>query len=206
VRRLLLIPHTPEITITRAATASYSNVDTHNSFAYELKAGHFGEKFVWRGFKFGLELNYLRRDLDATTQVVDSDFANIESLGFRIKSFQTLSLTPLARYEFGSFEPYFGVGLAVNLLDAEEISLGNTTINTVKVDQGLSDIFSVGMIVSAGLNYKISEKFKIYSEYKYSQSNYDLFLDRGTNTNFNLKVDAVDHNVMVGLVYSFEPG
>jgi opacity protein-like surface antigen len=194
------------VKIRGATKASYSNVTTHNSFAYELKAGHFWDSLKWQGFKFGLELNYLRRDLDATTQVVDSDFVNTENLGFRNKSFQTLSLIPLVRYEFEKFAPYFGVGLAVNLLDAEEISLGNTTINTVKVDQGLSDIFNVGMMVSAGLNYKISENLKIYSEYKYSQSNFNLFLDRGTNTTFNLEVDAVDHNIVVGLVYGFDLG
>ena len=75
--------------------------------------GHFWGNLKFRGFEFGLELNYLVRDLDATTQVVDSDFVNKEHLGFRVNSFQTLSIIPLARYKFGSCEPYIGVGLAV---------------------------------------------------------------------------------------------
>ena len=75
--------------------------------------GHFWDNLKFRGFEFGLELNYLVRDLDATTQMVDSDFVNTEHLGFRVNSFQTLSIIPLARYKFGSCEPYIGVGLAV---------------------------------------------------------------------------------------------
>jgi opacity protein-like surface antigen len=187
-----------------AASANYRDVHTHNSFAYEFKAGHFVDNFKLRGFEFGLELNYLVRDLDATTQVVDSDFENTEHLGFRVNSFQTLSIIPLVRYKYGNFEPYIGMGLAVNLLDIEEISLGNTTINTVKIDQGLSDNYDFGMMVAAGLKYQISEKFKIYSEYKYSQSSYNLFLNKSPNTDFNLAVETHDQNIMIGLTYSLE--
>ncbi|MBC8284400.1 MAG: outer membrane beta-barrel protein [Nitrospinae bacterium] len=187
-----------------AATASYDDLNVHNSFAYELKLGHFWDDFELKGFKFGLEFNYLNRDLDATTKFIGSTFPNQEHLGFRINTFHTLTLIPLARYAFGNFEPHFGVGLAVNLIDAEEISLGNTTINTIKVDHGLSDYVDVGMVLSVGLDYKVSEKLKFYSEYKHSTSSYDLFLVRGANTNFNLAFDTADNNFMAGFKYNFK--
>ena len=192
------------IKLSGANTASYDDLNVHNSFAYELKLGHFWDDFELKGFKFGLEFNYLNRDLDATTKFIGSTFPNQEHLGFRINSFHTISFIPLARYALGNFEPHFGVGLAVNLLDAEDISLGNTTINTIKVDHGLSDYVDVGMVISAGLAYKISESFKFYSEYKHSTSSYDLYLVRSANTNFNLAFDTADNNFMAGFKYVFK--
>ena len=92
----------------------------------------------------------------------------------------------------------------VNLLDIEEISLGNTTINTVKIDQGLSGNYAFGMMVVVGLSYQISEKFKRYSEYKFSQTSYNLFLNKSSNTDFNLAVETHDQNIMLGLTYGLE--
>ena len=92
----------------------------------------------------------------------------------------------------------------VNLLDIEEISLGNTTINTVKIDQGLSGDYDFGMMVAADLSYQISEKFKKYSEYKYSQTSYNSFLNKSSNTDFNLAVETHDQNIMLGLTYGLE--
>jgi len=185
------------------ASANYEDLNVNNSVAHGLKAGHFWNNFTWRGFEFGLEMNYFKRDLDATARIVDSDFSGIESLGFRINSFQTLGLIPLVRKKLGTYEPYFGIGLAVNYLDAEEVILGNTPVNTIKVAPAISDLFDLGVIMLAGLNYKISDRLKIYSEYKYSQSNYDVLLERGSSTNFNLAFNTADHNFMMGLIYDF---
>jgi len=186
------------------AAANYEDLNGNNSFAYGIKVGHFWEHLTWRGLEFGLEMNYFKRDLDATARIVDSDFGGVESLGFRINSFQTLGLIPLVRKSLGAYEPYLGIGLAVSFLDAEEVILGNTPVNTVKVAPAISDLFDFGVIMLAGLNYKISERFKIYSEYKYSQSNYDVLLERGSSTNFNLAFNTADHNFMMGLTYDFK--
>jgi opacity protein-like surface antigen len=179
-------------------------LDANNSFAYGFKVGNFWDSLKWGGFEFGLELNYFNRDLDATSRIVDSDFGAGETLGFRINSFQTLGLIPLIRKKIGNYEPFVGVGLAVSLLDAEDAILGKNSISTVKINQSISDTFDLGIILSAGLNYKISERFKIFSEYKYSQSNYDLLLNRSPNTNFNIAFDVADHNFMMGLLYNFQ--
>ena len=106
-----------------AATEKYYDLNVHNSFAFEFKLGHFWDDYELKGFKFGLEFNYLNRDLDATTKFIGSTFPNQENLGFRINSFQTIAIIPLARYAFGNFEPHLGLGLAANIIDAEEISI-----------------------------------------------------------------------------------
>jgi opacity protein-like surface antigen len=187
-----------------AASANYANLDANNSFALGLKVGHFWENFKLEGFEFGLELSYFKRDLDATARIVGSDFGAGETLGFRINSFQTLGLIPLVRKSFGKYEPYFGIGLAVSFLNTEEVILGKTTVSTVKTVHSISDIFDLGIIMSAGLNYKISERLKLYSEYKYSQSNFDVLLNRSPNTNFNIAFNTADHNFMMGLSYNFK--
>ncbi len=186
-----------------AAVANYDDLGTKNSFSYGFKAGHFWDQSAIMGFDFGVELNYFNRDLDATLQEIASYFPNAEHLGFRVNSFQTVSLIPLLRYKFDKFAPYVGVGLALNILDVEEVSLGNNPINTVRISQSLSNIIHLGMITSFGVSYKISENFKVFSEYKYSKSNYDLFLIPSPNTNLNFTLDAVDHNFMFGLTHEF---
>ena len=187
-----------------AAAANYADLDANNSFAYGFKVGNFWDNLKLGGFEFGLELNYFKRDLDATARIVASDFGAGETLGFRMNSFQTLGLMPLVRKSFGNYQPYFGIGMAVSFLDAEEVILGKTTVSTVKITHSISDTFDIGIIMSAGFNYKISERLKIYSEYKYSQSNFDLLLNRSSNTNFNIAFNNADHNFMVGLSYNFQ--
>ena len=86
----------------------------------------------------------------------------------------------------------------------KKLVLENTTINTIKVNPQLLDNVDIGMILLVGLAYKVSERIKFYSEYKHSTSSYDLFLLRGTNTNFTLAFDTADNNFMAGFNYIFK--
>ena len=106
-----------------AATANYYDLNVHNSFAFEFKLDHFWDDYELKGFKFGLEFNYLNRDLDATTEFIGSTFLNQEHLGFRINSFHTTVIILLARYALGNFEPHLGLGLAANIIDTVNISI-----------------------------------------------------------------------------------
>jgi opacity protein-like surface antigen len=90
------------------------------------------------------------------------------------------------------------------LLMRKKLVLGNTTINTIKLNRQLSDNVDIGMILLVGLAYKVSERIKFYSEYKHSTLSYDLFLLRGTNTNFTLAFDTADNNFMAGFKYIFK--
>ena len=90
------------------------------------------------------------------------------------------------------------------LLMRKKLVLGNTTINTIKVNHQLSDNVDIGMILLVGLFYKVYERIKFYSEYKHSTSSYDLFLVRDANTNFNLAFDTADNNFMAGFKYIFK--
>jgi opacity protein-like surface antigen len=68
-----------------------------------------------------------------------------------------------------NLQPFFGLGFGVNTVDLGE----GSTFTTAGVANGSTSLESdtiVGILVSAGLNYKITSNLKAYGEYKYTES------------------------------------
>ena len=55
-----------------------------------------------------------------------------------------------------------------------------------------------GFLLSAGLNYKSTDRMKFYGEYKYTESSYDMITET-----VNYEFDVEDFSLMFGASYSF---
>jgi opacity protein-like surface antigen len=195
------------------ATATGINVSPNDSFTYGFKVGHYFRYMPW----FGVEFNFYQRGPDVEKQVMRSnssvtvngnagiltalgtgqlkvDVNSLTTLGFlvmiRATQEQTINLY--------NFEPFLGIGLGVNRVD-----LGDTTTLTesgaFNSETNLGSDTSIGVLMSAGLNYKLTRKVKVYGEYKYTSSSYNL---RAADE-VDYELDIADSSLVFGASYSF---
>ena len=73
------------------------------------------------------------------------------------------------------------------------------TAGVEQTSTNLESDTSVGILISAGLNYKISDRLKAYGEYKYTDSSFELNGSDGVTYEF----DSGDSSLMFGIAYSF---
>ena len=189
-----------------ATSATATDVNPDDAFAYGFKVGHYFKNMPW----LGVEFNFYQRDPDVAQQTATAVgtlgifSAATGQLKVDVNSVTTFGFLAMARAteeqtkNLYNFEPFLGVGLGINSVDLGQA----TTFNTAGVEQtstNLESDTSVGILISAGLNYKISDKLKAYGEYKYTDSSYELNGSDGATYEF----DAGDSSLMFGVAYSF---
>ena len=97
-----------------------------------------------------------------------------------------------------NFQPYFGLGFGVNTIDLGDASTF-TTAGVANSSTNLESDTSVGILVSAGLNYKISDNINAYGEYKYTDGSFE---SKGSD-DVTYNYDVGDSNLMFGVAYDF---
>ena len=193
-------------TTAAGATATGTDVNPDDAFSYGIKAGHFFKSIPW----FGVEMNIYQRDPDvdqqtasctgaagicsAATGQVKVDVNSATTIGFlamvRATEEQSKNLLNL--------QPYVGLGFGVNIIDLGDASTF-TTAGVANSSTNIESDTSVGILVSAGLNYKISDNLKAYGEYKYTESSFEADGSDGVKYEY----DAGDSNLMFGVAYNF---
>lgn len=186
-----------------AATGTITDLDADNSFAYGFKMGHYFKSMPW----FGVEINFQQSDPDMDQQNATAtgtlgiftaaatgqgkiDVNHLTTIGF-------LAMFRPVEKKIFNLEPYLGLGIGVNM-----ISLGEATaFSAAGVKSGAVNLGSdtdVGFLLSAGLNYEITDHIKAYGEYKYTQSNFD-----STTGGVKYDFDVENSSLMFGAAYNF---
>ena len=189
-----------------ALTGTLTDLDTNSSFAYGIKVGHYFESMPW----LGVEFNLYQRDPDVDQQAGTATGTigvwtaaatgqgkvavdHLTTYGFLLM----LRATEEQTKNFFNIQPYLGIGVGINTL-----SLGNGTVYSAAGVEGasanLGSDTSTDILLSAGLNYKVTDNIKAYGEYKYTTVNYSAETD-GTTYAFDLD----DSSLMFGVAYNY---
>ena len=197
-------------------TISLQDVEPDNSFVYGFKLGHFFSSLPWIGAEFNFSQSDPDIDKESTFATItnsptgafvgqtsnafllSADVANFSSFGFLAKLRPTKE--QIEMYSWGKLEPVLGLGFAVNHIDVDRgivFSTAGTEIG--RTASGDSDT-DIGILVSAGLNYKVSDSISAYGEYKYTEMSFEL---DGMDEGVNYSGDIQGSEILFGLAYSF---
>ena len=190
-----------------ADSATATDLSPENAFAYGFKVGHYFKNIPW----LGVEFNFYQRDPDVAQQTATAvgtlgifSAAATGQLKVDVNSATTFGLLVMMRAteeqtkNLYNFEPFLGIGLGLNLVDLGEASTFNAA-GVLQTSTNLGSDTSVGILISAGLNYKLTDKIKAYGEYKYTDSSYELNGSDGVTYEF----DSGDSSLMFGIAYGF---
>jgi len=197
-----------------AYTATLTDFSPDNSFAGGIKGGYFFGKSPNFGVEFNLSFSDPDVDKEAITATLtgtpvgvfsgqaSGDFlgtADVDSL----VSYGFLAMLRAtdedAKAKYHGLQPYAGLGFSVNVLDVNKIAIHSTAGALIAETSGESNT-SVGLLISAGLNYILTDRIKLYSEYKYKDSNFEYdALDGAVKYEF----DGQESSLLFGATYSF---
>ncbi len=185
-----------------------------SSIAYGLKLGHFFKAIPG----FGLEFNYSFSDPDMVKEKVDAMIMGAPTGLFagqtagnllvsadinHLSTFGVLAVWRVTDKQFlmnlDGIQPYLGVGLGLSILDVEKFSVLNTDESSVGETSGESNS-SVGLLISAGLNYTLTKHTKVYGEFKYKDTSFEFDKLDGAN---KYEFDASETSFVFGLSYHF---
>ena len=195
-------------------TLDLTKFSPDNSLAGGIKGGYFFDKAP----NFGIEFNFSVSDPDVDKETITAtitgtpvgvfsgqasgDFlgsADVDSLisyGF-LAMLRTTDED--AKEKYNGLQPYAGAGFSINVLDINKVSIYDTAGASIADTSGDSNT-SVGLLVSAGLNYILNDRIKLYSEYKYKDLNFDY---DALDSNVTYGFDTAESSVAFGLTYSF---
>ena len=183
-----------------------TDLDSEESVAYGFKVGHYFESTPW----LGIELNVSQRDPDIGRQDAKCTGTSgicsggaVGSADLNAEHMTTIGILAMFRAtdeqakNMFNFQPYLGLGLginAINLSEGRTFDVGGAFNDAVNLDS----VVTVGFLLSAGLNYKITDSIKAYSEYKYVESSFGM-----TTEDVKYEFDLNDHSLLFGLAYGF---
>ena len=204
------LPHdATDIKGTTAAgvTATGTDVNPDDSLAYGFKAGHYFKSMPW----LGVEFNFSQSDPEVDKQTASATgtagvltAAGTGQLKVDVNSFTTLGFLAMLRAteeqtkSLFNIQPYLGVGFGVNIVDLGDATTF-TTAGAFNSGTNLDSDTSVGILLSAGLNYEVCDNVKAYGEYKYTEASYDV---TGADS-VDYEFDAGGSSLMFGLAYGF---
>jgi opacity protein-like surface antigen len=183
-----------------------TDVSADDSFSFGIKAGHFFESVPW----FGVEMNVYQRNNDIDKQTATCTGAagicgtTSSQLKVDVNRFTTIGFLVIVRAteeqskNYLTLQPFFGLGFGINTMDLGDASTFTTAGATFGSTNLKSDT-NVGILVSAGLNYKIYDHLKAYGEFKHTDSS---FASKGSD-GLTYEYDAGDSNLMLGFSYNF---
>ena len=195
-------------------TITSSGFDADTAFVGGIKGGYFFESFPY----FGVEINWSISESDVDKEAValtitgtatglgagqvtgdfllSADVDPVSSFGF----LAMLRVTDEdARKEYFSMQPYLGLGFVVSTIDVNSATLFNTAGTQLNTTANSDSSTDVGFLLSAGLNYIVSDNIKVYSQYSFVTIEHTLTLDTGVDS----KMTSESSSVVFGASYSF---
>lgn len=193
---------------------SIADLGSDSSTASGIKLGHFFKDL----YGFGLEFNYSFSNPDVVKEEVRVNmtsaptgvFAGQSTGDFLVSTdinyLSTFGALLVWRVTDGQFlmnldglEPYAGIGIGLSFLDIEKFTVLNTDESLVG-ETSSENSSSVGLLITAGLNYTLTKHMKVYGEFKYKDANFEFDeLDEGVEYEF----DAIESSLVFGLSYHF---
>ena len=211
------IPHTvddlestgPGFTITA------SGYDSDNAFVGGIKGGYFFESIPYLGVEVNWAMSAPDVDQEPVTLTItgtatgvaggqnsgnfllSADVDSVSSFGFLAMLRATTDEDAKAKYN--GIQPFLGLGFTVSTIDVNSATLFTTAGVQVGTTANSDSSTSAGFLVSAGLNYIVSDNIKVYSEYTFQTIEHTLSMD----TNVNSELTSDGSAVVFGASYSF---
>ena len=210
------IPHTvDDIKSTGSGWSGvFSGITPDNALAGGIKGGYFFESIPY----LGVEANWGMSAPDVSEQpvnltvtgtatgfasgqtsddfILSADVDSASSFGFlamlRVTDENTIK-------ELYGIQPFLGLGFAVTTIDVDSATLFNTAGAQVGITANSDSSTDVGLLLSAGLNYTVSDNIKVYSEYRFHAVDHTLTMDTSVST----EMSGESSSVGFGASYSF---
>ena len=195
-------------------TLGISTFSPDTSFTGGVKVGYFFEKTPY----LGVEINWSISEPDVDKETV---FATItgtptgvyagQTSGNFLGSVDVASLSSFsflamlratdedAKAKYNGIQPFLGLGFTVSTIDVNSATLFNTAGTQLGVTANGDSSTDVGFLLSAGLNYIVSDNIKVFSEYSFQTVEHTLTMD----TNVNSEMTSDGSAVVFGASYSF---
>ena len=210
------IPHTiNDLESTGSAfSVDFSSFTPDNSLAGGIKGGYFFESIPY----LGVEVNWSMSAPDVSEQPVSltvtgtptgftagqatGDFIGSVDVDYA-SSFGFLAMLRVtdedAIKELYGIQPFLGLGFAVTTIDVNSATLFNTAGVQIGTTENSDSSTDVGFLLSAGLNYIVSDNIKVFSEYGFGTVEHTLTMDTGVNS----EMTSESSSVVFGASYSF---
>jgi opacity protein-like surface antigen len=178
------IPHTiDDLKSTGSGfTITSSGFDADKSFAGGIKGGYFFESIPYLGVEVNWGMSSSDIDKEAVALTISgtatglgagqatgnflysADIDYVSSFGF----LAMLRITDEdASKEYFGMQPFLGLGFTVTTLDIKSSTIFDTAGVQLGTTGNSDSSTDVGFLLSAGLNYIVSNNIKVYSEYKF---------------------------------------
>jgi opacity protein-like surface antigen len=210
------IPHTiDDLKSTGSGfTITSSGFDADKSFAGGIKGGYFFESIPYLGVEVNWGMSSSDIDKEAVALTISgtatglgagqatgnflysADIDYVSSFGF----LAMLRITDEdASKEYFGMQPFLGLGFTVTTLDIKSSTIFDTAGVQLGTTGNSDSSTDVGFLLSAGLNYIVSNNIKVYSEYKFQTVKHTLTMDTGVDS----KMTIESSSVVFGASYSF---
>ena len=191
-----------------------SSFSPDTAFAGGIKGGYFFESIPY----LGMEINWSISAPDVDTEKINAtitgtptglyvgqttgdfigsvDVDSVSSFGF----LAMLRVTDEdASKEYFGMQPFLGLGFTVSTLDVKSATIFDTAGTQLGTTGSSDSATDIGFLLSAGLNYIVSDNIKVYSEYKFQTVEHTLTMDTGVDS----KLTNESSSVVFGASYSF---
>ena len=191
-----------------------SEFSPDTSFTGGVKVGYFFEKTPY----LGVEINWSMSEPDVDKEAVFATltgtptgiYAGQTSDNFlgsvdvdSLSSFSLLAMLRAtdedAKAKYNGIQPFLGLGFTVSTIDVNSATLFNTAGAQVGTTTNSDSSTDVGFLLSAGLNYIVSDNIKVFSEYGFGTVEHTLTMDTGVDS----KMTSESSSVVFGASYSF---
>ena len=210
------IPHTVDDLKSTGSgfTITSSGFDADAAFVGGIKGGYFFESIPYLGVEVNWSMSASDIDKEAVALTISGtatglgagqatgDFlfsADVDS----VSSFGFLAMLRAtdedAKAKYNGIQPYLGLGFMVSTIDVNSATLFNTAGTQLSTSANSDSSTDVGFLLSAGLNYIVSDNIKVYSQYNFGTVEHTLTLDTGVDT----KMTSESSSVVFGASYSF---
>ena len=211
----VVIPHTvDDLKSTGTFTMTSTGFDAETAFVGGIKGGYFFESNP----SLGVEVNWSTSASDVDKEAValtitgtatglgagqatgdfllSADVDSVSSFGFLAMLRAT---NEDAKAKYNGIQPFLGLGFTVSTIDVNSATLFNTAGAQVGTTANSDSSTGAGFLLSAGLNYIVSDNIKVSSEYSFQTVEHTLTLD----TNVNSEMTSDGSAVVFGASYSF---
>ena len=195
-------------------TLGISEFSPDTSFTGGVKVGYFFEKTPY----LGVEINWSISEPDVDKETVVATITGTptgvyvgQTSGNFLGSVDVASLSSFsflamlratdedAKAKYNGIQPFLGLGFTVSTIDVNSATLFNTAGTQLSTTANSDSSTGVGFLLSAGLNYIVSDNIKVYSEYSFQSVEHTLTMDTGVNSEMTSDGSAV----VFGASYSF---
>jgi opacity protein-like surface antigen len=195
-------------------TIDASGFRADKAFAGGIKGGYFFESIPYLGVEVNWGMSAPDVDKEAVSLTIDGtatglgagqatgDFllsADVDSAS----SFGFLAMLRAtnedAKAKYNGIQPFLGLGFTVSTIDVNSATLFNTAGAQLSTTANSDSSTGVGFLLSAGLNYIVSDNIKVFSEYGFGTVEHTLTMDTGVNS----EMTSESSSVVFGVSYSF---